>query len=321
MIKIQLSLESIEKIKDIYWKDMKTQATGLVEVLKTQDARDFLKGKKQYTQLYKYFYHKNGKPNRENLKKLLLADKQQMEKYIDKFGKFSDGDSRELCEKVFRYDTFSGRKTAYDILKIQKVTVCPYCNRQYIFTLSNHKVRPQFDHYYPKSIYPYLAVSIFNLIPSCSICNQAKSNLDTHDKPILYPYEEEFGDEVRFRISSDDIKYLHGMTEEFDLWLEKAGVSNDKIKKVDEQIDTFHLSELYNEHKDYIKDIAWNHYINSEERIDEIMRVFPQLFRTREDAMAILYMNDIRKENLGKRPLAKLTRDIYRELNIIKDTL
>lgn len=27
-------------------------------------------------------------------------------------------------------------------------------------------------------------------------------------------------------------------------------------------------------------------------------------------------MNDVRKENLGKRPLAKATRDIYRKLEI-----
>ena len=220
-----------------------------------------------------------------DIKKLLLADKQQLEGYINKFGKISRNNSKELCEKIFRYDTFSGRKSAYNILKIQNVTVCPYCNRQYIFTLGNHKVRPQFDHYYPKSIYPYLALSIFNLIPSCSICNQAKSSFDTHNCPILYPYEEEFGDEVRFRIISDDIKYIHGMTDDFDLYLQMDGVDSKKVEKVEQQNKQLHLMKLYH---------------------------------TREEAIAIVYMNDVRKENLGKRPLAKLTRDIYRELEIHK---
>ena len=230
MIKIQLSPEDIEEIKNIYWKDMKNQATGLVKELERQEAKDLLKQRK-YNKFYQYFYGKHGNLKENNIKNLLLADKQQMEKYINKFGKISRNNSKELCEKIFRYDTFSGRKCAYNILKIQKVKVCPYCNRQYIFTLGNHKVRPQFDHYYPKSIYPYLALSIFNLIPSCSICNQAKSSFDTHDCPILYPYEEEFGDEVRFRTISDDIKYIHGMTDDFDLYLQMDGVDSEKENK------------------------------------------------------------------------------------------
>lgn len=317
MIKIQLSSEDIEEIKNIYWKDMKNQATGLVKELERQEAKDLLKQRK-YNKFYQYFYGKHGNLKENNIKNLLLADKQQMEKYINKFGKISRNNSKELCEKIFRYDTFSGRKCAYNILKIQKVKVCPYCNRQYIFTLDNHKVRPQFDHYYPKSIYPYLALSIFNLIPSCSICNQAKSSFDTHDCPILYPYEEEFGDEVRFRIISDDIEYIHGKTDDFDLYLQVDVGDSEKEKKIKQQYKQLHLKELYDEHKDYVRDIAWNHYINSEDRIDEIMRVFPQMFSTREEAIAIVYMNDVRKENLGKRPLAKLTRDIYRELEIEK---
>ena len=48
------------------------------------------------------------------------------------------------------------------------------------------------------------------------------------------------------------------------------------------------------------------------------MRKFPELFASKEDVIATIYMNDIREENLAKRPLAKLTRDIYKELSITK---
>ena len=46
MIKIQLSPEDIEEIKNIYWKDMKNQATGLVKELERQEAKDLLKQRK-----------------------------------------------------------------------------------------------------------------------------------------------------------------------------------------------------------------------------------------------------------------------------------
>lgn len=46
------------------------------------------------------------------------------------------------------------------------------------------------------------------------------------------------------------------------------------------------------------------------------MRRFPGIFLTKEDAISTIYMNDIRLKSLGKRPLAKLTRDIYKQLEI-----
>lgn len=317
MIKIQLPPESMNEIRKMHWQDMRKQETGLIKVLATQEAKDLLINEIRYAELYNYFYDVTENVIVENVKKLLLANKKELEEFIEKFGDFSESESKKLTDVVFRYDTFSSRKSAYDILRMEKVTVCPYCNRQYIFTLENNKVRPQFDHYYPKSIYPYLAVSIFNLIPSCSICNQAKSTLDTYKEPILYPFEEEFGDEVKFIINSDDIKYLHGMTDDFNMQIQWNGIDSVKIKKIKKQDERLHLKELYEKHKDYVKDIAWNHYINSEERIDEIIKRFPGMFLTKEDVISTIYMNDIRKENLGKRPLAKLTRDILEELQII----
>lgn len=317
MIKIQLQPESMNEIRKMHWQDMRNQETGLIKVLATQEAKDLLINEIRYEELYNYFYDVKENVRVENVKKLLLANKKELEEFIEKFGDFSESESKKLTDVVFRYDTFSSRKSAYDILRMEKVTVCPYCNRQYIFTLENNKVRPQFDHYYPKSIYPYLAVSIFNLIPSCSICNQAKSTLDTYKEPILYPFEEEFGDEVKFIINSDDIKYLHGMTDDFDMQIQWEGIDSVKVKKIKKQDERLHLMELYDKHKDYVKDIAWNHHINSEERIDEIVKRFPGMFLTKEDVISTIYMNDIRKENLGKRPLAKLTRDILEELQII----
>lgn len=141
--------------------------------------------------------------------------------------------------------------------------------------------------------------------------------MDTYKEPILYPFEEEFGDEVKFIINSDDIKYLHGMTDDFDMQIQWEGIDSVKNKKIKKQDERLHLKELYDKHKDYVKDIAWNHHINSEERIDEIIKRFPEMFLTKEDVISTIYMNDIRKENLGERPLAKFTRDILEELQII----
>jgi len=318
MIKIRLSSKDKSDIEKLFVEDARRQETGLFNTLRVSYNKQLLKSRNQFKKLYDYLYRKDDTINVENIENLLLANKWQLEMFISKFGFFTNEDSKELTNKIFRYDAFSNRKSAYDILRLEKVTVCPYCNRQYIFTLEGNEIRAQFDHYFPKSKYPYLAVSIFNLIPNCSICNQQKNELDTYETPILYPFEEEFGDDTRFRLDSDDIKYLRGMTDEFKISIKSENADKDKIKKVEKQREILHLDELYDKHKDYVKDIAWNHHIHSQEKIDEIMRKFPQLFTTEEELIATIYMNDIREENLGKRPLAKLTRDIYRELSIKK---
>lgn len=89
-----------------------------------------------------------------------------------------------------------------------------------------------------------------------------------------------------------------------------------KKEKIERQNKRLHLKDFYDNHKDYVRDIVWNNHIYTEERIDELMNQFPQMFPTKEDVLSIIYMNDIRIDNLGKRPLAKLTRDIYSELSI-----
>jgi hypothetical protein len=51
------------------------------------------------------------------------------------------------------------------------------------FTLNKSKeLMPEIDHFYPKDKYPFLAVSFFNLIPSCLTCNglSAMSNTDSY---------------------------------------------------------------------------------------------------------------------------------------------
>lgn len=77
--------------------------------------------------------------------------------------------------------------------------VCPYCGRSYIYAVDKGSttVKPQIDHFLPKSKYPFLALSYFNLIPVCPICNMKDCkgeydpmvNIGTRPFSIIYPYE------------------------------------------------------------------------------------------------------------------------------------
>ena len=50
------------------------------------------------------------------------------------------------------------------------ISVCPYCNRHFMDTYvpdkdGGLKSNAQLDHFYPKDQYPYLVLSLYNLIP------------------------------------------------------------------------------------------------------------------------------------------------------------
>lgn len=308
MIKINISKKDKEKIENMIWGDAQSAKTGLINNLQKVGLKE-----SEFPMLYKLLYYKNAgefKINEDAVKKLLLGDREYLEEVICYVGIIKDEKAKWLLKYIFKYDAFSKRPITNDFLRILKLEVCPYCNRQYIITTSSRKVRAQLDHYYPKDKYPYLALSLYNMIPCCATCNTAKSDLDTYVTPILYPYEEEFGYNVNFKIKSKDknyVKLIQGLSNSFDIEIEREKGTDEQVCT---QIERLHLNELYNEHKAYVNDILKSKYINTEERIKEIQKSFPQLFESKDDVKNIMFMSDINKERWGKRPLSKLTHDI-----------
>lgn len=312
MIKILLDNKVKKEIENIFIEDAINSPSGLFSVLEEGETRDYLR--KNFGNIYNILYDiETESVSIEKVKKLLLANRKTMRNYINELGDYSDKDKKqELLQKVFRYDTYSKRVAAIHILKKMKVTVCPYCNRQYIFTLINSNVRPQFDHYYPKSKYPYLALSLYNMVPCCGICNAAKSSLDTSNEPVLYPFDEEMGDDACFRIKTSDegsfVKIIQGASDQFDIVLKFNKQKNEKVIRT--QFEKLHLGELYNEHKAYVQDIIKTKYVNSSGHIEQLLKNFPMLFSTRDEVKNMIYMTEIRKEMWGDRILSKLTYDI-----------
>jgi hypothetical protein len=49
--------------------------------------------------------------------------------------------------------------------------VCPACDDEGYYTISEGSILAEIDHYFPKSVYPHLAIHPFNLVPLCHGCN------------------------------------------------------------------------------------------------------------------------------------------------------
>ena len=80
----------------------------------------------------------------------------------------------------------------------------------------------------------------------------------------------------------------------------------------------FQLREVYNQHKDYVLDIIQKNVVYNDSYIESLFKQFEgTLFKNKEDVMRLVLGNYISEEDLGKRPLAKLTRDISEELGLL----
>ncbi|QLE85411.1 hypothetical protein FLM48_10170 [Shewanella sp. Scap07] len=69
------------------------------------------------------------------------------------------------------------------IVKSSNLEVCPFCNNNPIIIAEGkrHIDKPDLDHFYPKSIYPFLAITLSNFVPSCHRCNRTfKRDEDTY---------------------------------------------------------------------------------------------------------------------------------------------
>ncbi len=124
--------------------------------------------------------------------------------------------NKKLENKVFLYDYFrdgrikgtEGHANAVMNEFVKHVKICPYCNADSVYALEvveRHKenktptYKSAFDHFYPKSRYPFLGLSLYNLIPSCDRCN-SKFKQDSYKETlnILHPYLDDVDDVSRF---------------------------------------------------------------------------------------------------------------------------
>ena len=213
----------------------------------------------------------------------------------------------------------------HKLLSLIGIEICPYCQRNYISSYeenNDEKTTADLDHFYPKSLYPFLALSLYNFIPSCQICNSRfKGNKDTRDS--VYLYEEGFDElGVKFKTSKEVISEILG--ERYSDFYVKIDYENLKNKedgeKVKNSIENLGLDRVYKKsHNQHIQNLLYNIEKYPENYLENCVEMFESNVDKKKQLEE--YFKDIVKEPYRKRiengePLAKLTKDILEEFNI-----
>jgi hypothetical protein len=241
----------------------------------------------------------------------------------------------DLLLKIFDYKGFSNKNSsgynAFDFAKGIGINTCPYCNKQYTHTIFDEKtrnkvLRPDLDHFIPKSKYPYLALSFYNLIPCCQICNSRfKLNDSFTFEGNLHPYTEGWGEQVKFRLKIKDLGFFFGKEEiKIDEKKEKTAeieINTDSANGINEKavnnIQIFRLKDVYQEHTDYVFELVNKAMIYNDDYIDSLYKQFEgSIFRNREDVLRFVTANYVDDNSLHLRPLSKLTKDIVEQFDL-----
>ncbi|MFZ0595854.1 MAG: hypothetical protein WAM46_02640 [Flavobacterium sp.] len=224
----------------------------------------------------------------------------------------------EAIKYVFNYDWFTDkcvkRYDAYDLAEDLDVITCIYCNRLYTNTVITKKkqkiIRPQFDHFFDKDSNPLLALSFFNLIPSCSICNSNIKLGKTFElKTHIHPYKD---------YVIDDFNFTYNYTSE-----NKSGlriiIDSEIGSKIEKTFTDMSLETIYNAHISELKDL-----LDLKSRFsDRYLSILssnilgPSIPISQEELYRLAFGVEFAKEDFYKRPFSKFKNDILQELNII----
>ena len=229
----------------------------------------------------------------------------------------------DSLSKIFNYEHFCDRKKIkWDAFKLAThldCKVCPYCNRIPITTVDSSvkSLRPDFDHFLSKARYPYLALSLYNLIPCCTICNsRTKGAIEFKSKDNIHPYLSGYENTMKFILKlgyepGDSFVKSHYLAtiKEFSVeyQLDMARLSTQS--KIKNNMEVFRLIDLYNKHRVEISSL-----IDKAQSYDEDLMT--QLFKkkklnSKSSKFKHLFGTYWEIDKFGLVPLSKLNRDIF----------
>ncbi|MDR6943705.1 HNH endonuclease [Mucilaginibacter pocheonensis] len=223
--------------------------------------------------------------------------------------------------QIFDYDWFADNTSkpynAYQLSKHLDRYTCTYCNRSFTSTVLTEDnkpvVRPTLDHWFPKTSHPLLAVSFYNLIPSCHPCNSSvKTTTEFTLKKNIHPY-------VDLSQSKDfEFNYEYDRLDGFKIFLVNTASGKLDKSRAKKTMESMKIDEVYNTNISELRDLIM---IKRNYSTKYILSMQSQLKTklSKSEVYRILFGTIYEYENFHKRPLSKFKRDMLKKLGMLDD--
>ncbi|MEO6670438.1 MAG: HNH endonuclease [Ferruginibacter sp.] len=231
----------------------------------------------------------------------------------------ADEANEDFRSKLLKCMGYSKRRSDFYPKYFNKLglKVCVYCNAQLAVSVEIEEdsflAKFQVDHYIPKSNYPCFSISLFNLYPSCSSCNNSKSQKEVQFE--LYKKFPENSSAFNFSLDMISVVDYFISHDHEDL---KFKFNEPKLNNGYHSFESvFNISSIYATQMDVVEELVRKAQVYTEEYKDQLKREFPEIFTTPGMINRLLVGNYVDQEFIHKRPLSKFMIDICKEVGLI----
>lgn len=281
---------------------------------------------------------------------------QQQKRYVNKLRKYSDSIIRAKPDLLLRYQKefdkiispkkmeskafeafrnriilelgYKAKRTSFYPKYFYKIGIksCVYCNAHLTVAIEEeeklktkdkviYKAKFQVDHYWPQAKYPCFCISLYNLYPACGNCNNCKKVSDV-DFSLYSNKNKNVGSAFRFRLDEGVVaKYLlNRKHEDITFHFDEPDVTA-PYKKFQE---VFDLEGIYSTQKDLAEELILKAEVYTEQYRAKLKKQFPDLFKAPGIFNRMLLGNYPSEQDMHKRPMAKFTVDIAKQVGLIK---
>lgn len=236
-----------------------------------------------------------------------------------------DRDFAKEITDALRFDRLRDKEYP-NFIKDLQINACVYCNAMLTIVLdlehdpvdntivTSRKNQFEIDHNFPASKYPYLSTTFYNLYPSCSNCNRSKLAEKVH----FYFYTEQADDidVFEFSIPEEDVTQY-----QIDQDIKKVRVNFGSLKKDDNLIRNhnkyFRTDKIYQQRTDLLEELLQKSMAYDKAGREDLVAAFNDLFPDETMIKRLIIANYPTKEDVHKRPFAKFTQDIAKQLGLI----
>lgn len=240
----------------------------------------------------------------------------RVKKYVDEHSEstmnaccYKEIEPRKKLHEVYQlvYDAYpriaraQKNKTTMRVRLVQElnITICPYCNRDYINCRDTSTSGAQLDHFYSQDGYPFFSICLYNLVPVCANCNRIKSS---KDELIISPFDIKSKNSIKFSYTLKSIDTLELTLDGGDNFIHN--------------INLFKLFNAYEIHVSDIQEILEKSKIYNKTQTEEILHILESAGVNSGELKSMIFGQEYSEEDLRNKSLGKLKNDIRKDLNI-----
>lgn len=262
-----------------------------------------------------------------NLDDIVLAKPSELETFKIKFALPNKKDAKKrkrFKDAVLKDLDYSELRKKFYPKYFQALGIksCVYCNAQHAVSVEVEnlkgkkitKAKFQVDHYIPKADYPCFSISLFNLYPVCSSCNNSKGTKkiefllyseNNHFHKSQFEFILDSGSRANFLLTRDISHIVIHFKQP------KLVAGYDDYNK------TFDIEGFYDTQKDVAEELILKAEIYTKAYRKSLLKDFKNILKNEAIMNRLIIGNYVESSDLHKRPMSKYKQDIACQLDLI----